>query len=112
LIEGDIINQTINIGPDENPITINEMSKIVANATGMNQPPIYMPGRPAEVKHAVCSSDKARLLLGYETKTDVVTAINLTAQYVKERGAQPFKYDFPLEIITEKTPKTWSQKLM
>jgi len=112
LIEGDIVNQTINIGPDENPITINEMSKIVANATGMNQPPIYMPGRPAEVKHAVCSSDKARTLLGYETKTDVVTAINLTAQYIKERGAQPFKYDFPLEIITEKTPKTWSERLM
>ena len=112
MIEGDIVNQTINIGPDENPITINEMSKIVANATGMNQPPIYMPGRPAEVKHAVCSSDKARTLLGYETKTDVVTAINLTAQYIKQRGAQPFKYDFPLEIITAKTPKTWSQKLM
>lgn len=112
LIDGPITSETVNIGPDENPITINEMSKIVANATGMNQEPIYMPCRPAEVKHAVCSSDKARELLNYQTTTDTTTAINLTADWIKARGAQPFKYDFPLEIINDKTPRTWSEKLM
>ena len=31
--------------------------------------------------------------------------------YVKKRGVRPFEYHLPLEIISEKTPKTWTQKL-
>jgi UDP-glucose 4-epimerase len=112
LIEGDVVDDIINIGPDENPITINELAALVANETGMNQPPIYMPGRPAEVKHAVCSSNKARTLLGYETKTDVVTAIKRTTDWIRARGSKPFLYDFPLEIVNAKTPKTWTDRLM
>jgi UDP-glucose 4-epimerase len=31
--------------------------------------------------------------------------------YIKNRGTKPFKYHLPLEIISEKTPKTWKNKL-
>lgn len=107
-----LVGETINIGPDEETITIKELSKLVANETGCNQEPIHTKDRPTEVKHAICSSDKARKLLGYETKTSLRNSIKLTASYIKNRGTLPFKYNFPLEIINEKTPLTWKDKLI
>jgi UDP-glucose 4-epimerase len=32
--------------------------------------------------------------------------------WIKEQGTKDFKYHLPLEFITDKTPKTWSEKLM
>jgi len=32
-------------------------------------------------------------------------------QYVKRRGTRPFKYHIDLEIVNERTPKTWTQRL-
>lgn len=107
-----VVNQIINIGPDEGEITIKELSRMISNETGCNLEPIHMPDRPREVKHAICNSDKARTLLSYETKTDLRTAIKHTVDYVNTRGVRPFVYNFPLEIINEKTPKTWSNKLI
>ena len=54
-----ISKEIINIGPDEETITINELAKLVANETGYNGQPIYVPGRPKDVKEASCSSDSA-----------------------------------------------------
>ena len=107
-----LVGETINIGPDEETITIKELSKLVANETGCNQEPIHTKDRPTEVKHAMCSSDKARKLLVYETKTSLRNSIKLTTSYIKNRGTLPFKYNFPLEIINEKTPLTWKDKLI
>lgn len=107
-----IVYETINIGPDEDTVTIKEMSKLVAEECGMLLSPIYMPDRPCEVKHAICSSDKARRLLDYKTATDLRTAIKYTVEYIRTHGTKEFDYGFPLEIINEKTPKTWSQRLI
>jgi UDP-glucose 4-epimerase len=112
LVLEDIIYEVINIGPDENPITIKELASLVANETGLNALPIFMADRPAEVKYATCSSNKARQLLGYETKTDIKTAIKNTADWIKFKGTKDFKYDFPIEIINDLTPKTWANKLI
>ena len=71
-----------------------------------------MPARPREVKHASCSAETARKVLNYETKTTLEESIRQTVEYVRSRGTKPFDYSYPLEIITEKTPKTWSQRLM
>ena len=54
--------QIINIGPDEEFVTINKVSEICSNITGSNLDPIYKKDRPREVKHATCSADKARKL--------------------------------------------------
>ena len=62
--------QIINIGPDEEFVSINKIAEICSNITGVNLQPIYKKGRPKEVKHATCSADKARKLLNYKTKVN------------------------------------------
>ena len=111
-LDPNITSQIINIGPDEGTITIKELSELVANETGCNQAPIHMADRPREVKHAMCSANKARDILNYETRTTVETAVVRTTEYIRRRGVKPFDYTFPLEIINEKTPKTWKDRLM
>lgn len=107
-----VVSQIINIGPDDGTVTIKELAKLVAEATGFKGEAIHMPDRPREVKHADCSADKARWLLNYETKTTLQQSIQETVEYIKEKGPKEFDYAYPLEIVTEKTPKTWSERLM
>jgi|TARA_Y100000310_G_scaffold182315_1_gene182401 UDP-glucose 4-epimerase len=102
--------QIINIGPDEEFVTINKIAEICSNITGSNLKPIYKKDRPREVKHASCSADKARKLLNYKTKTDLKNGISKTYDYIKRRGAKPFKYYINLEIKNELTPEVWLKK--
>ncbi len=100
----------INIGPDEESVTINKVVEICSNLTGFNSSPIYKKDRPREVKHALCSADKARKLLGYKTKTSLNEGIQKTLEYIKKRGVRPFDYNIDIEIINELTPETWKNK--
>ena len=102
--------EVINIGPDEEFVTINKVAEICANVTGSNLKPIYKKDRPREVKHATCSADKARKLLNYSTKTDLNKGILDTFKYIKKRGPKPFNYYIDLEIKNELTPETWKKK--
>jgi len=111
-LDKNIKNEIFNVGPDEEPSTINNLAHLVSNATGYNGKPEYVSQRPQEVKHSTCSSDKARKFLGYKTKTTLKEAVIKTTEYIKNRGIRPFKYHYPLEIINEKTPKTWKDKLI
>ena len=106
-----VVGQVINIGPDEEHVTINHLYNVIATQTGFNGPPIYRPGRPQEVHTAICSSDKARDLLGYKTVYTLREGIADMHLWMKRRGVKPFSYHLPLEIVTEKTPETWSKKL-
>jgi UDP-glucose 4-epimerase len=106
------VSKTINIGPDEEFVSIKEVAEICAYVTGFNEPFIYMKDRPQEVKHAVCSSNKARLMLQYKTTTTLKEGINKTYQYIKKQGPRPFNYHLNLEIINDKTPTTWKDKLI
>lgn len=111
-LDKNIKSQIINIGPDEEVITIKELAEIVSNVTGFNQNPIYVRGRPKEVKFASCSSDKSRRLLDYKTNTSLQEAIIKTYEDIKSKGSKPFKYYLPVEINNESTPKTWTEKLI
>ena len=102
--------QIINIGPDEEFVTINKISEICSNITGSNLKPIYKKDRPREVKYASCSADKARKLLNYKTKTDLKNGILRTYDYIKKRGSRPFEYHINLEIKNELTPEAWLKK--
>ena len=102
--------ETINIGPDEEFVTINKMAEICSNITGINLNPIYKKDRPKEVKHATCSADKARALLKYETKVTLNEGIKKTFDYIKNRGVRPFDYNINIEIDNELTPSTWKNK--
>jgi UDP-glucose 4-epimerase len=112
LDDKEVVGHVINIGPDEEFVSIKEVAEICANVTGFNEPFIHMKDRPQEVKHAVCSSDKARSLLQYKTTTTLKEGINKTYQYIKKQGPRPFNYHLNLEIINDKTPTTWKDKLI
>jgi len=102
--------QIINIGPDEEFVTINKVAEICGNITGSNMKPIYREDRPREVKHATCSADKARKLLNYQTSTNLYDGILRTFEYIKKRGVKPFNYYLKLEIENELTPESWMKK--
>lgn len=107
-----IVSETVNIGPDEGAITIKELAKIVAAKCHYNGDPIFFPERPNEVKNAICSSEKSRILLNYKTTTSLEESIQETVDWVKLKGVKEFDYCFPIEIINNKTPKTWKNKLI
>src|SRR4051794_10185758 len=60
--------EMINIGPDEETATINDLARLLADLLSFKLKPIYVKDRPQEVKNATCSADKARKLLAYRTK--------------------------------------------
>lgn len=111
-LDPNIVYETINIGPDEQTITIKELANMVAKACDYDGEPMYLPDRPREVKHASCSSDKARKLLNYKTLTVLEKSIQETVAYIRKKGPKLFDYSYPLEIISDKTPKTWKDRLM
>ena len=106
-----IVSQTINIGPDEEFISINELFKKISNKLKFNQEPKYFLDRPNEVKNASCSSDKARKILNYKTSVSLDESIDKVINYIKLRGVKEFKYNYTLEIDNENTPVTWKNRL-
>lgn len=106
-----VIGQTINIGPDEEIITILDLAVKISNLLNFKLDPIFMPERPQEVKFATCCSNKARQLLGYKTCTTLDIGLQKMIEYIEKRGVKPFIYHLPLEIENEKTPKTWKDHL-
>lgn len=106
------LGETINIGPDENFVSINKLAEMVMRHTGFKGEPTHVPPRPQEVKHAYCSSDKARRLLDYQTTKTLEQTVEEMVTWIRKRGPLPFNYHLPLEIVNEKTPKTWTEKLI
>lgn len=106
-----VIGHVINVGPDEEFITINKLAATIAGLLNFPLKPVYMPGRPQEVKLATCGADKARKMLGYKTTTTLKEGLRAMIDYIKKRGTKPFRYHLDLEIISEKTPRTWKERL-
>ncbi len=71
-----------------------------------------MPDRPQEVKIALCSSAKARRLLGYEAKTSLDEGLDEVVGWIKQNGAKEFEYYLPIEIVNEMTPRSWTDRLI
>lgn len=105
------VGEVFNIGPDEGSMTINELAVNLAELLNFDLRPIYMEGRPQEVKLATCSANKIRKFFGYKTKMTTRQTLEEMIHYVRERGPRKFAYHLPVEIVSEKTPKTWSQKI-
>lgn len=106
-----VVGEVINIGPDEELITINQLAKVIAGQLNFKLDPIYMDDRPCEVKVATCSAEKARKFLGYETKTGLDDGIRSMISYIKDRGVKSFDYHLGLEIVSDITPRTWKDRL-
>lgn len=106
------LSQVINIGPDEEHITIKELAQRLAKIIGVEDDPIYLPGRPREVPIALCSSEKARKLLDYKTTTKLDAGLTQLVDWIRKEGVKEFDYHLPLEIINEQTPLTWKLRLI
>ena len=105
-----ITSEIVNIGPEDNFITINELFKKISNQLQFNQEPEYFKDRINEVKLANCSADKAKKILNYEKKISLDESLVKMINYIKIKGNKKFKYNYDLEIINEKTPRTWVEK--
>lgn len=106
-----VVGETINIGPDEEPITITELAEKIAKILDFRLQPDYIAERPQEVRLATCSAEKARRLLNYKTLTPLEEGLRKMVSFIQKRGVKNFKYHIDLEIRSEKTPKTWSHKI-
>ena len=111
LLDPNIKSEIINIGPDEEFISINALYEILSNKIGFNQKPIHTEDRPNEVKHATCSADKARKILNYKTTVSLDKSLDKLINFIKIKGPKNFEYNYNIEINNEKTPKTWTEKL-
>jgi UDP-glucose 4-epimerase len=107
----DVVGERINIGPDEEFVSINELATTIADLLSFDLKPQYVPGRPQEVKLATCSADKARRLLGYKTNYTLQQGLEEMINHIKDRGPKKFRYHLDVEIINDKTPITWKNKL-
>jgi len=104
--------EVINVGPDWESTTVKQLAEKIAAYYDFELDPIYVPDRPQEVKVAVCSADKARKLLNYNAATNLDTGLAELLDWIKKSKAKEFKYHLPLEIINDKTPKTWTDRMM
>ncbi len=111
--ESDVVDGlVVNIGPDEEFLSIEELAFKIAKIIKFDVNPIYLDGRPQEVFHANCSADLARTLLGYKTTTTLEQGLTSLVDWIKKKGIREFSYHLPLEFVTERTPKTWTNKLI
>lgn len=106
-----VVGEVINIGPDDEFVTINELAEKIAKIIGFDLQINYTRGRPQEVFLANCSADKARRLLGYEPKVRLEEGLEQMIDWIRDRGVRPFIYHLDIEILNEKTPETWSKRL-
>ena len=106
------LSQIVNIGPDEGAVTINHLFRALKPIIGYEGQAIHLPGRPQEVRHAVCSSVKARELLGYRTTRSLDDGLIDVVDHIRTVGPRKFRYHLDIEIRTDRTPRTWANRMM
>ena len=111
ILQDNVNGEIINVGPDEEFVTVNKLAEEIAKNLNFDLKPIYVKDRPNEIKLATCSSEKARKLLGYETKTTFADGIKEMVEDIKSKGPKEFRYNYEIEINNEHTPETWKNKM-
>ena len=112
MCSSDLLGEVINIGPDEEFVSINHLFRSLKSITGFEGQAIHLTDRPQEVKHAVCSSTKARTLLGYRTTRSLDDGLLDIVDHIRAVGPRKFRYHLDIEIRNERTPRTWTERLM
>ncbi|MGA9866764.1 MAG: NAD-dependent epimerase/dehydratase family protein [Acetobacteraceae bacterium] len=106
------LGEVINIGPDEGFVSINSLFRRLKDLTCYEGQAIHLRNRPQEVRDAWCSSDKARAVLGYRTTRLLDDGLRDIVGHIRALGPRKFRYHLDLEIRTERTPRTWADRLM
>jgi UDP-glucose 4-epimerase len=102
----------INIGPDEEYVSINQLAETIADLLNFKLDPIHVPDRPREVRYATCSADKARRLLDYRTTVNLRDGLQTIIDWISAHGTKPFTYHLPIEIESPLVPETWTARLL
>ena len=63
MMDKKIVNQTVNIGPDEEFITINQLFELLSNKLKFNQKPEYYEDRPNELSMQYVQLTKREIFL-------------------------------------------------
>ena len=106
------LGQVVNIGPDEEFVSINHLFRKLTGITGFDCQPMHLRDRPQEVKNAWCSSAKARAMLGYRTTRSLDDGLCDIVDHIRAVGPRKFRYHLDIEIRTARTPRTWTERLM
>jgi len=104
--------QVINVGPDEETTSVLQLAEEIADIMSFRLDPIFVPARPLAVKHATCSADKARKLLGYQTSTSLRGGLTQMVEWMAAQEPMEFSYDIEIEIPSAGTPQTWVNRLI
>jgi UDP-glucose 4-epimerase len=110
--EASAVGEVINVGPDEETVSILGLAEEIAAILSFPLDPIFVPARPLEVGFATCSADKARRLLGYRTTTSLGDGLKTMVEWIAAQEPVPFRYDLEIEIPTTATPSTWVERLI
>ena len=106
-----VAGEAFNLGPDEEFVSILDLARNIADLIGFDLKPVFAGSRPQEVHLATCSADKARARLGYATRTTLREGLKELIAFVRNRGTRPFRYNVPVEIASERMPRTWAERL-
>jgi UDP-glucose 4-epimerase len=100
--------QIVNVGPDDEFVSVLELAELVARLLGVGLETRFLPPRPREVPLANCSASKARALLGYQPRVPLEEGLRRMVDWLRARGPRPFQHHVDLEIVNEALPTPWS----
>ena len=112
LATADVAGEIINVGPGDEGCTILELAETIISVLRSPVKPEFFPARPGEVHSAHCSDEKARKLLDYKPVVPLLDGLGRYANWIKEKNPRQFEYHLPIEIKSDITPRTWSERLM
>ena len=103
--------EIINIGPDQDFISVNELIAMLNQIMGKNIRPVYVKARPYEIKDANCSAEKSRKLLNYRPITPLKEALEELVAYIDSQGPKDFSYKQAPEIQNSRFPEAYRKKM-
>ncbi len=106
------LRQVINVGPDDEFVSILELAQMIADIAGAPLDCEFLPPRAQEVPLANCSARKARALIDYRPSVPLHTGLRRMIDWIRERGPRPFDHRISLEIRSDRAPVTWSERRM
>ena len=110
-LRDDVVGEVFNIGPDTEFVSINELAASLADILDFDLHPVFLPNRPQEVHLATCSADKARRILGYKPEVTLRQGLTELANTIRQVGPRKFRYHLDVEIVNDKTPRSWLEHM-
>ncbi len=100
-----VSGKIFNIGADKD-YSLNEVSNVIQNVSGMTCIPKYISKRQQEIEVAIADHTQARRLLDYKDSVSLEEGIQKTWEYAKSLGVQKLKYT-KIELESPKLPANW-----